>query len=72
MYIVIICNHQGYKTEIGPFSLEDATALAKKWLQADPFSRAQVVRPGHKARRLTWLYGPLVNSQPYGENAGNE
>jgi len=60
IYIVIIRNPQGHKTEIGTFSHQDATALAKKWLQADPFSRAQVVRPGHKARRLAWLYGPLA------------
>ena len=60
IYTIIIRNPQGHKTEIGTFTRPDAEALAKKWLEADPFSRAQVVRPGHKARRLAWLYGPLA------------
>jgi len=67
MYTIIIRNPQGHKTEIGTFTRPDAEALAKKWLQADPFSRAQVVRPGYEARRRTQAWGPLVDSQPYGE-----
>ncbi len=60
MFIIIIRDRQGHKTEIGLFSEQHAKALAEKWLQADPFSRAEIVRPGHEKRRLERMWGPQV------------
>lgn len=60
MYIIIIRDHLGHRTELGPFSEQRARKLAAKHLQANPFDRAQVVRPGYEARWLTRMYGPLI------------